>query len=59
MKPGMQTTEFWGKVLVQLALIANQMFGLGLVISDEAALTIVAGLEAAYGVGRSIAKRTA
>lgn len=57
MKPGLHTTEFWGKSLVQLVLVLNQVFGLGLVISDEAALTIVAGLEAAYSVGRSMAKK--
>jgi uncharacterized protein (DUF697 family) len=53
---GKTTTEFWSVTLLQLFVILNQIFHLGIVISDEQAMTIVAGLTAAYTVGRSAVK---
>lgn len=55
-KPGLKTTEFWSKALIQLALIANMLFDLGVEIDDQTALTIVGGLEAIYNVVRGVAK---
>lgn len=55
MKPGYKTTEFWGKVLVQILTIASSLKpeagidpGMGLVI--------VGGVEALYILGRSLLK---
>lgn len=58
MKPGYQTTEFWGKVFIQL-LVLLSMGGV-LNIAPEAAqeygLQIIAGLEGVYAGGRSLYK---
>lgn len=56
-KPGKNTTEFWGKLLIQLALLLNAWFDLGIEIDDETAMTIVGGIEGAYAVARGIAKK--
>lgn len=55
-KPGIKTTEFLGKTLIQLGLILNLLFDLGVEINDEAALTIVGGLEAIYNIVRGVTK---
>ena len=57
-KPGIKSSEFWGKVVVQVLALAA-LFGLvDLDIeSQEAVAFAVAGIvEAAYSVGRGIAK---
>ena len=54
--PGKTTTEFWSVALLQAFVILNQIFHLGIVITDEQAMTIVAGLTATYAVGRSTVK---
>jgi len=59
MRPGVQTSEFRGKTIVQalvLGALLLQQFGLDVAITEETALVIVAGLEAAYSVGRSLLK---
>lgn len=60
---GRSTSEFQGKVAVQCLLIATvvlRQFGFDDIALDEAtAIQIIAGLEAAYGVGRSVVKATA
>jgi hypothetical protein len=56
-KPGLQTTELWGKAIVQAIVLANALFDLGLDISDELALGIVGLLEMGYALSRSITKR--
>lgn len=55
-KPGMQTTEFWGKVVMQLLLIGNSLFNAHATLTSEQAMAIAAGMEALYGVSRSFAK---
>jgi hypothetical protein len=55
-RSGLQTTELWGKLLVQVILLANALFGLGIDIPDELALQLVAGMEGAYTIGRAITK---
>lgn len=55
-KPGYLTTEFHGKCILQLALILNMMFDLGVDIDDATALTIVGGLEAIYSIVRGVVK---
>ena len=55
-KAGIKSTEFYGKLIIQLVLILNALFGLGIEIDDMTAMTIVGGMEALYGVGRSITK---
>lgn len=58
-KPGLQTTELWGKLAIQVLLIANAMFHLGLQIDDQLTVQLVAGLEAAYTIGRAVTKAKA
>lgn len=55
-RPGVQTTEFWGKSLLQLVLILNALFGLGIELDDQTAFTIVAGIEGAYALARGVTK---
>lgn len=56
-KPGVRSTEFWGKSLLQLVLILNMLFDLGIDLDEQASMTIVAGLEGIYALVRGIAKR--
>lgn len=57
-KPGYKTTEFWGKVFVQFAILLAM--GGVIDVAPEAAeqygLQIIAGLEATYQGARSLAK---
>lgn len=53
-KAGHKTTEFWGKTAVQVALVASMFFGLE--VDEEMIVKLVAGIEAAYVLGRSIVK---
>lgn len=55
-KPGLATTEFWGKSIIQLAILISMIFDLDIEITDAQALAIAGGLEAAYTVGRSFVK---
>ncbi len=55
-KPGIKTTEFWGKTLLQLTIILNQIFKLGIELDNQTAMTIVGGLEAIYHVVRGVTK---
>ena len=56
-KPGIRSTEFWGKTILQMVLVLNALFGLGIEMDSATALQIAVGLEAVYGLARSIAKR--
>lgn len=59
---GRSTSEFQGKVAVQCLLIATvvlRQFGFDIALDEATAIQIIAGLEAAYGVGRSVVKATA
>jgi len=58
-KPGIKSTEFWGKLLVQLVLLANSVFGLGIEISDADAILTVGALEGLYQIWRGIMKSRA
>lgn len=53
-KPGWKSSEFWSKNVVQLVIIYNALSGKN--ISPELAVQLVAGLEAAYAVGRALVK---
>jgi hypothetical protein len=53
-KPGWQTTEFWGKTLVQGIVIYNALAKKD--ISPELGAQLVVGLEAVYVAGRSVVK---
>lgn len=53
-KPGWQTTEFWGKTLLQGIVIYNALAKKD--IPPELAAQLVAGLEAVYIAGRSAIK---
>ena len=52
--PGIQTSEFWGKVGVQVLVALAGMFHKD--VSPEKALIIVGSLEAIYAAGRSLIK---
>ena len=52
--PGIQTSEFWGKVGVQVLVALAGMFHKD--VSPEKALIIVGSLEAIYAAGRSLVK---
>lgn len=58
MKPGVQTTEFWGKLIVQLVTVANIFLPEGhrLEVSDAQSMAIVGGMETFYMVCRSFVK---
>lgn len=58
-KPGYKTTEFYGKVLVQLVLAVNSIWGLGIECSDETSWVIIGGLEGLYTMWRSAIKARA
>jgi hypothetical protein len=53
-KDGYKTSEFWGKTLVQLIVVLNTLKGSD--VNPELALVLVAGVEAAYAIGRSLVK---
>lgn len=53
-KAGVKTTEFWAMAIV--AVIVAIAPRIGVEIEPETQATIVGGLVAAYGVGRSIVK---
>lgn len=53
-KPGWQTTEFWGKAILQGVVIYNSLSRKD--ISPELAGQLVVGLEAVYIAGRSAVK---
>ena len=55
-RKGMQTSEFWAAQLTSVVLLMNAVFGLGIDIADDTAMTIVGGIQAAYALGRSIVK---
>lgn len=55
MKPGIKTTEFWGKVVLQIILLVN-MIADAVVISDELAISIIASIEGLYMVWRQWSK---
>ncbi len=55
MKPGIKTTEFWGKVVLQTILLVN-MIADTVVISDELAISIIASIEGLYMVWRQWSK---
>lgn len=57
--PGLKTTEFWGKSIVQVVLLLNAVFDLGLSIDDEYALALAGIMETAYAGFRNWAKRGA
>lgn len=61
MKPGQKTTEFWGKVIVQVVLLVNLFLPAAhqLPIDDALAIKIIAGLEMVYGFVRGIVKHGA
>lgn len=57
--PGVSTSEFKGKAIVQIVLIAAvvlKQFGININIDEQTAFVIIAGMEALYTVGRSIVK---
>jgi len=54
---GIRTSELWSKVAVQLVLVLNALFGLGINISDEVALILASVMETAYTVARAWSKR--
>lgn len=56
MKPGIKTTEFWGKLVIQVTVALNAIFDLGIDITDEIAMAIIGGLEAIYNIVRGIVK---
>ncbi len=61
-RPGVKTTEFQGKLAVQIVLtivMILQAFGIDVQLDEQTALVIIAGLEALYGVGRSFVKSSA
>ena len=53
-KPGIKTTEFWGKSFIQLGTMLGFYFGLP--ISPDMLIGAVSGVEAIYTLGRSITK---
>lgn len=53
-KPGWQTTEFWGKAILQVIVIFNAFSKHS--ISPELGGQLVVGLEAVYIAGRSAVK---
>lgn len=55
MTEGMKTSEFWGKIVVQVMTVITALSGM---IGDEWAVLIVSVLEGLYIIGRSIVKKT-
>lgn len=58
-RPGYQTSEFAGKTAVQalmlLVIVAGQL-GVDVQLDEQQAILIIAGLEGAYTLGRSLIK---
>lgn len=54
MKPGIKSTEFWGKSAAQVLVVVAALAGVE--IEPAVALAAVAGLEAVYTIGRTIVK---
>lgn len=52
-KPGWQTTEFWGKVAIQVFTVVGAVKGF---IAPEKAALISSVLEGIYGIARSVVK---
>ena len=52
-KPGWKTSEFWGKIIVQVLSVVAALSG---VIPEEYALIAVAVLEGVYNIIRGIVK---
>ena len=53
-KPGWKTSEFWGKIILQVIVILSGMQGL---VSPKWAVTISATLEILYGIQRALIKQ--
>ena len=53
MKRGIKTSEFWGKVVIQIIAIVGALSG---TISPELATLVIGIIEGLYGIGRSIVK---
>jgi len=56
MKPGKQSTEFWGKCIIQGVLVMNMLFDSKIDITPEVSIQIVAGIEAMYTLMRGATK---
>ena len=54
MKPGIKTTEYWGKNLTQIFTVILMLLK---VIEPELCAKVVAFVEAVYAVSRGIAKK--
>lgn len=54
-KPGYKTTEFWGKTALQVLTVVSAIKPEAN-IDPSLALTVIAGLEAIYNLGRAIVK---
>lgn len=57
--PGVSTTEFQGKLVLQILVVVVfglQKLGLDIDASEELLIAVVAGIEAIYILGRSIIK---
>ena len=52
-KPGIRTTEFWGKVAAQVGLAAT---GFSQVLPGVWAAALIVAAEAAYGISRGLSK---
>lgn len=55
--PGYKTSAFWGKTALQVILIINVLFGLGMQIDDEFALALAGVMESTYAISRGISSR--
>lgn len=53
MKPGWKTTEFWGKIALQIFALWGGVKGF---VSPDKAVAISAILESLYGIGRNVVK---
>ena len=60
LKPGKQSTEFYGKVILQVILLINVVLGMfklpALAISPEVAVSVAGGIEALWLVFRQFNK---
>ena len=56
-RPGIRTSELWGKVIIQAILVLNAIFNLGIQVDDELALGIAGLMESAYSISRAMSKR--
>ncbi len=53
MKAGIKTTEFWGKVAIQILAVVGAISG---VIGEDKAIMIAGALEGLYSIARAIVK---